>query len=48
MGPAGVTITNSTTTTVLLAAGSASWMSYVFFGFAILNMVLLVKDVFVR
>ena len=48
MGPAGMTITNSTTTTVLLAAGSASWMSYVFFGFAILNMVLLVKDVFVR
>jgi hypothetical protein len=47
-GPAGITVVNSTSTTILLAEGSASWMSYVFFGFAILNMILLVKEVFVR
>lgn len=46
--PAGWENGTTTTKTILLAEGSASWMSLVFMGFAILNMVLLVKEVFVK
>ena len=44
--PAGWENGTTTTKTILLAEGSASWMSWVFMGFAILNMILLVKQVF--
>jgi len=48
IGPAGNTTITSTQTTVLLAEGSASWLSWIFMGFAILNIILLVKEVFVK
>ena len=49
IGPNGEIIplvSNSTTTNTVIPSSEGSWLSWVFMGFAILNMILVIREVF--
>lgn len=49
IGPAGEIIpitSNSTTTNVIIPSSEGNWLSWIFLGFAILNMVLVIREAF--